>query len=222
MSRKAQSSASAGRPRDVEKGVAILDAGWELFLRHGIVATSIEAIARKAGVSKVTLYTHYSDKQALFEAAIHREMLRIEAAQKVHDGAAETAPIAEQLQQFGLGIIGFLTSPPAIDFYAVVAGELRRQPMLARAFYDLGPGRTRSNLIAILSAAMTRGELVDADAAHAADQLFGLWQGFMTYQISLGIDIDALQADVATRVQRGITAFMAIYAPRGEIKHSGG
>ena len=75
----------------------------------------------------MTLYTHYADQQALFEAAIHREMLRIEAAQHVFDGTAEPAPIAEQLQQFGLGIIGFLTSPPAIAFYAVIAGEYAPQ-----------------------------------------------------------------------------------------------
>lgn len=202
---------SAGRPRDVEKGVAILDAGWALFLSQGITATSIEAIARKAGVSKVTLYTHFADKQALFEAAIHREMLRIEQAQQITAGEAEPAPIVEQLNRFGLGIMGFLTSPPAIDFYAVIAGELRRHPALARAFYDLGPGRTRSNLAAILTAAMQRGELRTLEPLAAADQLFGLWQGFLTYQISLGIEIDALRADLHGRVERGVDSFMLLY-----------
>ena len=72
-----------GRPRDLDKGLAILDAGWELFLERGVEATPIEMIAAKAGVSKVTLYTHYPDKTALFRAAVEREMERIEAAQQL-------------------------------------------------------------------------------------------------------------------------------------------
>ena len=139
-------------------------------------------------------------------------MLRIEAAQQVSDGEAEPATIAEQLRRFGLGILGFLTSPPAIDFYAVIAGELRRHETLARSFYELGPGRTRSNLAAILQAAVQRGELTPLDPLHAADQLFGLWQGFMTYQISLGIGIDELRGDLATRVERGVATFMLLHA----------
>lgn len=207
---------ASGRPRDLQKGRAILDAAWELFLQRGVEATPIEAIAAKARVSKVTLYSHYPDKLALFRAAVGREMTRIEAAQRTGapDGGAsagEPVPIADALRAFGMGLMAFLTSAPAIDFYSVVAGELRRHADLASAFYELGPGMTRRNLAALIATATARGELSVADPAQAAEDLFGLWQGFTNFQFALGIEVDAVRAALSTRVDHGVACFMAVY-----------
>lgn len=202
----------AGRPRDPDKALAILDAGWALFLERGVETTSIEAIAAKAGVSKVTLYSHYPDRATLFEAAVRREMERIEAVQRLPD-TGSPVPIAEQLCVFGNGIMAFLTSKPAIDFYSVVAGELRRHDALARAFYDLGPGRTRANLAALIDAGMRRGELGKLEPYQAADDLFGLWQGFTHFQCALNIEVDAIRSDLLSRVKRGVGVFIRAYGP---------
>lgn len=45
---------------------AILTAAHQLLLKHGPSGTSMEAIARAAGVAKPTLYAHFPDKQAVF------------------------------------------------------------------------------------------------------------------------------------------------------------
>jgi len=199
-----------GRPRDLDKGLAVLDAGWALFLERGVDATSIGAIAARAGVSKVTLYSHYPDKPALFEAAVLREMERIEQAQQApQDGPA--VPVAEALRRFGMGILLFLTSKPAIDFYSVIAGELRRHEALARAFHRLGPGRTRADLAGLLAAAVAQGELVPLDPAQASDELFGLWQGSTNYDLLLGIGTDAIRADLPRRVDQGVALFLRCY-----------
>ena len=195
----------------MDKGRAILDAGWTLFLERGVESTPIEAIAARAGVSKVTLYTHYPDKAALFRAAVEREMERIEAAQRSQANDGHPGTVADQLRDFGLGIMTFLTSKPAIDFYSVVAGELRRHEDLARAFYDLGPGRTRQNLAGVIAAAVARGELTAADPSHAAEELFGMWQGFTNFQMALGIDIDAIRNGLPERVERAVTLFLRLY-----------
>ncbi len=202
-----------GRPRDLDKGAAILDAGWDLFLERGVEATPVEAIAARAGVSKVTLYKHYPDKPALFRAAVEREMERIEAAQRL--GSAEAAPtsVADQLRGFGLGVFSFLTTKPAIDFYSVVAGELRRHKDLARAFYDFGPGRTRANLARLIAGAAARGELSVSDPEHAAEELFGLWQGFTNFQMSLDVDVEEIRRDLPDRIDRGVRLFMKAYDP---------
>ena len=70
-----------GRPKDEAKAEAILDAGWSLFLERGVGAVSIESIAARAAVSKMTVYKHFSDKHALFEQAVLREMRRIKTVQ---------------------------------------------------------------------------------------------------------------------------------------------
>lgn len=50
----------------------VLEAATELFSERGIDATSIDAIARVSGVSKATIYKHWSDKEALcLEVLVH-------------------------------------------------------------------------------------------------------------------------------------------------------
>ena len=141
---------------------------------------------------------------------MRREMERIEQAQGIHRKDIDM-PFVDQLKAFGMGIMFFLTSKPAVDFYSVVAGELRRHENLARAFYDLGPGRTRANLAALIDAGVRSEQLRTLDPHLAAEELFGLWQGFTNFQFSLGIDIDAIPADLGARVERGVRVFMLAY-----------
>jgi AcrR family transcriptional regulator len=59
-----------GRPKDLEKRAAILQAAKQLFTTQGFDGTSMDAIAGLAGVSKLTVYSHYRDKERLFVAAV--------------------------------------------------------------------------------------------------------------------------------------------------------
>ena len=63
-------SASPGRPKDLEKRAAILAAAKQLFPEQGFDGTSMDAIATAAGVSKLTVYSHFTDKEGLFVEAI--------------------------------------------------------------------------------------------------------------------------------------------------------
>jgi AcrR family transcriptional regulator len=59
-----------GRPRDVNRDVAILDAALLLLTEVGYDQLSMESIAGRAGVAKTTIYRRYSDKAALVAAAV--------------------------------------------------------------------------------------------------------------------------------------------------------
>ena len=59
-----------GRPRDPAVDAAILTAAYELFLERGIDGTSIEQIAKRAGVGKLTVYRRWSAKDELIAQAI--------------------------------------------------------------------------------------------------------------------------------------------------------
>ena len=201
-----------GRRRDEQKAVLVLDAGWSLFLEHGVEATAIEAIAAKAGVSKVTLYSHYPNKAALFEAAVLREMERIEAAQAAAGAHAPEGGLADRLTAFGMALMAFLGSQAAIDFYNAIAGELRRHPALARLFYDNGPGRTKANLARMIAAAVASGELQPCDPDQAAETLFGQWQGFSNFQFALEIDVEAVKQAMPNRVATAVADFIRLHA----------
>lgn len=62
-----------------ETGEHILQAAHELFLTFGLRKTSIEDIARKAGIGRPTLYRRFADKDAIIRAVLSRESQRIVA-----------------------------------------------------------------------------------------------------------------------------------------------
>lgn len=66
--------------RTAEKRRRILEAARDLVLREGLRATTMEAIAREAGVAKPTLYAQFSDKNAVFAALIDLTICEIHEA----------------------------------------------------------------------------------------------------------------------------------------------
>jgi len=75
-----------------QKSSRILDAAEGLFLANGIRATTMEAIAREAGVSKPTLYGRFPDKEAVFRDVSRRVHMRLReefAAKIEREGSVE-------------------------------------------------------------------------------------------------------------------------------------
>jgi TetR/AcrR family transcriptional regulator, mexJK operon transcriptional repressor len=197
---------SIGRPRDAEKREAILETAWAMFLERGVQSTALDAVARQAGVSRVTLYSHFADKTALFETAVEHEMTQLA---RTHCAGTLDQSLRDGLIGFGLALMQFLTSPGPSSYYSVLAGELRHHPDLARRFYDLGPAVTLRNLAAILRTAVGAGQITLSDPDRAAEQLFGLWQGVTNYQFALDLDRDTLIDGLPARVTAGVDLFLA-------------
>jgi TetR/AcrR family transcriptional regulator, repressor of the mexAB-oprM multidrug resistance operon len=57
---------------------AILDAAEVVFLEHGVARSSLEQIARRAGVTRGAIYWHFKDKTALFAAMVERVRLPLQ------------------------------------------------------------------------------------------------------------------------------------------------
>ncbi|HEX8430685.1 MAG TPA: TetR/AcrR family transcriptional regulator [Longimicrobium sp.] len=55
----------------------ILEAAMDMFVERGFAATRMEEIARRAGVTKGTVYLYFPSKEALFKAAVENNILPI-------------------------------------------------------------------------------------------------------------------------------------------------
>jgi AcrR family transcriptional regulator len=98
----------------------VVEAARELFLAHGLRGTSMEAIARRAGVAKPTLYAHFPDKDAVFLAIL--EALLTEKLAIFEKMMATELPVAERIGQ-----------ALAAEF-AVVVGAIEGSPHRAELF----------------------------------------------------------------------------------------
>src|SRR3990167_4019022 len=103
-----------------ETAERILDVALTLFLEFGYRRTTMETVARRLGVSRVTVYRYHADKAALFQAVMLREVQResLQIEQRLATLSIEENPVVE----------GF-----------VLAVRLARQHALIRRLIDTDP-----------------------------------------------------------------------------------
>jgi TetR/AcrR family transcriptional repressor of mexJK operon len=200
-----------GRPPDRAKDAAILQAARASFFERGFSASTIEDIAARAGVSKVTIYKRFDDKDALFEAIVRGEMARMTG--DFDRGHPVQGTLAQRLNAFGIVLLSFLFSPAHLALDRMLSHDLAQSPGLARRFFDAGPGHCRALVGAMLADAAKAGEIEIDDPLLAAADLFALWRGFLEKELQFGL-IDAVDDGLITeRVERGTRNFMKVVTP---------
>lgn len=127
----------AGRPKSELKRNNILQAATDLFLQHGFSQTSMDLVANTAGVSKQTVYSHFSNKDALFSAVIELKCSEYQLDPEHMEGD-ELQP-RDVMIRIGDQFVSLLKDPQAVAMYRVVIGEATNTPHVAELFYLAGP-----------------------------------------------------------------------------------
>lgn len=130
-------SVKAGRPKSAEKRKQILNAAAELFLSSGYSSCSMEMVAKQAGVSKQTVYSHFSNKEALFMAAIEEKCAEYQLNGEYLE--LDDRDLLQVLREKGLQIVKLLHDEQVIAIYRVIIGEINSNPRVAELFYLAGP-----------------------------------------------------------------------------------
>jgi TetR/AcrR family transcriptional repressor of mexJK operon len=154
-------------------GERILDVAAELFLAQGYGATSIEAIARQARVSKRTFYHRFRDKTAVFAAVVRRivEGLRPPAGTPLYEGGS----LAEILQRLEKLILRAALTPMALALNRLMIAEAQRFPELAAIVAREG-GRAElvGHIATLLEREARAGSLAVERPEFAAEQFLQL------------------------------------------------
>ncbi|MCP1675372.1 TetR/AcrR family transcriptional repressor of mexJK operon [Natronocella acetinitrilica] len=222
MTRKTHSTANspnrrrAGRPKDADKRDAVLAAAVRLFFQHGFDGVSVEAVAREAHVSKVTVYGHFGDKESLFREAISRETAQMRRS--ISQLPEDAEGLRSTLIGIGMGMMRFLMRPEVLAVERVIAVQGQQHPELVQAFFEAGPWAVCNWLCQQLEALQRQGLLVMPDILSASDQLVGMWQGMLIKELRMGIrpvpDEEALHAHVSAAVDTFLRAYGAQSAAR--------
>jgi len=121
-----------GRPKDLEKRAAILQAAKRLFTTQGFDGTSMDAIANAAGVSKLTVYSHYQDKERLFVAAV--ECVCQEQMPSEIFNADLKGPIRRRLLTIARAFFALITSEAAVAVHRTIVANAQQSPKLGQLF----------------------------------------------------------------------------------------
>ena len=201
-----------GRPPDLRKRQDILQAATKLFLARGFVGASMEAIAAAAGVSKLTVYSHFEDKERLFQ-----EIVRARCdAYNAPDGfeAKLSEPLERVLGEIGRNFLSLLLADEALRLNRVMVTESVRQPRMAELFYAAGPMRLVARLADYLRRLAQRGDLELDDPREAAEQFLSLVKGPIQYRALLNLQPRTSRAQAGAQVDAAVKTFLRAFRPR--------
>ena len=155
----------SGRPRSEKSRAAILKAVRKLLLKDGYAKLTVEAVARRAGVSKATIYRWWKTKGELVLEAAESE-ISIGTVPDTGDPRADIdAAISQLMETF--------TRPLAsiVIFAAITTGG--SDPKMAQIFRDRYVYPWRVSAFEALSRARARGDVAGEDLHFLLDVIVG-------------------------------------------------
>jgi TetR/AcrR family transcriptional repressor of mexJK operon len=183
----------------------VLRAATSAFLAHGY-RSSVEQIARRAGVAKQTVYHHFPSKDLLFKD-VARELARrvlIELEDAPRDLRGALIAFGEAYRGRALGAQGIAT-------FRTLVPEIPRFRALARAMYAASAGEMARRLAQVLGRAMDEGRLRREDPRFAAELLLGMLVGHDRIKRLFGVAL-AEEGEPA-RTARIVDCFLRAFAP---------
>ncbi len=187
----------------------VLDAATSLFMAHGYGAVSMDAVARAAGVSKATLYAHFSSKDRLFATIVEEA-----CQQRIALGdllPADASDVRVALLAFGGRLLRFFLEDRALAIHRVVIAESRRFPELGRAFYENGPAALMRSFGTWLTEQTVAGRLTVTDPTTAAEQFVGMLRTGVFLRASLGLT-PPVDAEIDATVEAAVATFLKAYS----------
>jgi AcrR family transcriptional regulator len=128
-------TSNTSRQLSPEKTAAILDGAIQIFLEQGYVGTTMDRVAAAAGVSKPTVYSHFHDKEGLFNALMAHWVQKTQWVNHPEDLLQAQNSPETVLRQLANGVLdSCIDNPEKITFIRLVLGESGRFPALGRAF----------------------------------------------------------------------------------------
>ena len=198
-----------GRPKDLAKREAILEAAKTLFLSLGYANTSMDAVAAAAGVSKLTVYSHFTDKQTLFGAAVmatcHSQLPDL--IFEYPEGAA----LEEVLLTIARGFQALISSDESVKLSRLIIALGSQDPAFGEYFYDAGPKRVLAGMEALLRGVDERGLLRIDDPLRAAEHFFCLVKGAPDYRLLLGCSGPLEGEEAEAHVREAVGVFIRAF-----------
>lgn len=193
---------------------AVLDAAVASFLTRGYGGTSIDLVARDAGVARRTIYNQFKSKEALFEAAVRQVWRDFPVLEITRDMAALSNP-EHGLTLVGQAVADFWAPPEAVALLRMVIAEGAIFPDLAQRFMAAGKEPAMQALVAYLEACALRGTLTFSDAVRAAKQFLGLVNEPLLWLRVVGAETGTPgPAERKRVVQEAVSVFLSAYAKR--------
>ena len=198
-----------GRPKDLEKRQRILMSAKHLFLKLGFHGSSMNQIAREAGVTKLTVYNHFQDKATLFSCAIEETCESLLKAQPLHLSA--NSDFRQALYQACELSLNLVNMPEAIKLEHLLMELASEQNPLALQFYNASHAKLRAMWESFFRQAAEL-KFIQADEPKTQTELIvSLLHGLRHHEVLLGVRAVPDAAQSQKIIEDAIGIFMLRY-----------
>lgn len=198
-----------GRPRDPERLRRIMEAARNHFYAHGLERASVDAIAAEAGVSKMTVYSHFGSKEGLFEAVVKDRTERVMDGSP-DGGALDPLKPRESLLAFGEQFLALTREEHTLGKFRSLYSAASAHPEACQAFYRQGPERLNNQLATFLRHANEAGTLTVKNPRLAADLFLAMFLGDGHMRGMLMMEMPDARQDKAL-IREAVRVFLAGY-----------
>jgi TetR/AcrR family transcriptional repressor of mexJK operon len=195
----------------------IREAAIDAFLASGYEGTTMEEIAARAGVSKQTVYKHFTDKQHLFADIVLSTTDDMGALIGIiAERLPATADLSGDLEHLAETFLVALMQPRVLRLRRLVISSADRFPEISSAWYEQGFERVLKALAGSFRALADRRLLALDDATAAAEHFVGMlfWIP-VNKAMFTGDDDYAATHDLVPVARAAAGAFMSAYGFRG-------
>jgi AcrR family transcriptional regulator len=198
------------RPRPCpcgERRRQLIEVAEQVFLEKGYHQATMDDIARRAGMSKKTIYVVFPGKAALFDALLAERLAPL-AAPIPDDGR----PLAVALEEFLHAAARVALSSRQLALTRLLVAESPQSPEVVEALRAQSVCNGHGALDLWLATQAARGTLRLSDPREAAAMLFGMSIGQLVLAQIVKADPPPSEAAVTHRIAQSVRMFLAAFA----------
>jgi TetR/AcrR family transcriptional regulator, mexJK operon transcriptional repressor len=203
-----------GRPTKsaaIERDQRLIEVATRLFLDRGYDATSLDAVAEAARVSKPTVYARYGDKRGLFAEVLRREIARwlaplSEAAEGQLTRSSDVS-VEQRLIEIGREMLMFTCGPDAVAFSRMMTSQAINFPDIAKLGKEEGWQKAVSTTARFFDKLVAQGAIDVVDTGIAAEVFLDMVVGHAHRMATFGTPLEMKSAE--KRMRSAIRLFLA-------------
>ncbi|MGY4289209.1 TetR/AcrR family transcriptional repressor of mexJK operon [Bradyrhizobium sp. LM2.7] len=203
-----------GRPTKsaaIERDQRLIEVATRLFLDRGFDATSLDAVAEAARVSKPTVYARYGDKRGLFAAVFRREIERwlapLSAAAEMQLGSSSSVSAEQRLVEIGREMLTFTCGSDAMAFSRMMTSQAINFPDIAKLGKEEGWLKAVATTARFFDHLVAQGALDVEDTTIAAEVFLDVVVGHTHRMATFGMPTEIKSAE--KRMRAAIRLFLA-------------
>lgn len=208
MSEPKQQASSPGRPVDWQKDSAILNAAREMLFTEGPQAVTMESVAKRAGVSKVTVYSRHANRNELIAAAMGHQADIFSAAFVPVEG--DKQDIRHALLTFGRELMHFLVSPEHLRYLRALSAA-HATDLNIDTLYRQGPQNIAQNLSDWLAIQVGNGTILCEHPLRSAEMFLGMLMRMDLVRALYGFKFDYSEQELNEHVDFVVNMFLHMH-----------